>query len=155
MSDAKIDPGGGANLTAPHFHPAGEDAQPLPGDQLAAIPVAPRGSFVVLGYLDATSPKAGPGEKRIFARGGDGEPIVEVWLKADGSAVLVNALGSIELEPAGDCVINGVRIDVNGVVTSPTQIISPLMTVDGKELKNHEHAILGGSSAPGPTGPNT
>ena len=32
VSDVKVDSGGGANTTAQHFAPAGDDSHPLPDD---------------------------------------------------------------------------------------------------------------------------
>lgn len=155
VSDATIDPGGGANVTGEHFTDPGDDSQPLPEDYVAGMNVRRSGGSVAVGYIDpASDQKAGPGEKRIYARDDSGASVVEVFLKNDGTAVLSNALGSLTLLANGTFNINGVTIDANGSVVIPTgeSISSPSMVVDGKELKDHTHGgvTTGGSN----TGPN-
>jgi len=167
VSDVKVNPGGGANVTAQHFSTPGDDSHPMPGDYVATVPVQRTGSEVAVGYLDPLNePKALSGDKRIYARDADGVVIVEVWLKNDGTALTsnangsstlspdgsqkgVNANGSFELQANGNFVVNGVTIDTSGNVTIPTSL-----TLGGKEIAGHDHAIDSGSSAPGPTGPN-
>ena len=129
-------------------------------------------------------PKALKGDKRIYARDADtSETVVEVWLKNDGTATVTNSNGSVtlapdgstgvvtpsstfdceadgsiagvntngvfELQAGGDFVVNGVNIAADGSVTIPSSL-----TLNGKEIAEHDHAITGGSSAPGPTGVN-
>lgn len=172
ISDVKFDAGGGYNLTSEHFAPAGDDAHPLPSDFVAFLPIMATGRGVVVGYADpAAQQLAEPGEKRIYARDGDGVDVVHLWLKADGSAVLDNSVGSVtlgadgsiagangngsfELEAAGNFVVNGVTIDTDGNITSPASVSAPSVIADGKELTDHDHDIASGSSAPGPTGTN-
>lgn len=168
VSDVKVDPGGGANITAQHFAPTGDDAHPLPDDYAATMSVPRTGSEVAIGYIDPKNEqKAQPGDKRIYARDPeDGSTVVEVWLKNDGTALVSNAeasvevkpdgsisasnsAGSFELQAGGNFVVNGVTIDTSGKVTIPTSL-----TLGGKEIAGHGHAINSGSSAPGPTGPN-
>lgn len=89
VADVAIDPGGGANITAQHFGPAGDDAQPLPGDFVAAIDGTGSGAQTAVAYLDpANAGQAAAGEKRIYSRDGNGVPIAVVWLKADGTIEL-------------------------------------------------------------------
>lgn len=170
VTDVKVDPGGGFNRTATHSAPPGDDSFPLLEDQAVSVDVGGSGRQAIVGYMDVKNvPVAAAGEKRIYARDGDGATIVEIHLKADGEVVLLNAGGSFamkldgsikgqnangafELEAAGDFVVNGAVIDTTGKITSPTQIVSPLMTVDGKELKNHTHG--GVTTGAGVTGPN-
>jgi hypothetical protein len=172
VSDVTINPGGGFNKTADNFPPTGDDAVPLNSDYAVSVDVKGRGRQAIVGYLDPKNvPVAGAGEKRIYARDAAGDLIVEVHLKADGECVVLNgggsfsvkldgsqkgqnANGAYELEAGGDFVVNGAVIDTTGKITSPTQVVSPLVTVDGKELKDHTHPIASGSSSPGPTGPN-
>lgn len=179
VSNVKVDPGGGANITAQHFSAPGDDSHPLPDDYVATMPVQRTGSEVAVGYLDPKSEqKAQPGDKRIYARDpADGSVVVEIWLKNDGTAVTSNANGSVTLSPdgsikgtnsngsfelqaGGNFVVNGVTIDTSGNITSPATITAPTvvgstsLTAAGKEMAGHNHAITGGSSAPGPTGPN-
>lgn len=102
IADVKFDPGGGATLQGEHFAPPGDDSQPLPGDYPYAAPTARTGGFAVVGYLDPKNDqKAQAGEKRIYARDNAGASVVELWLKADGSAVLSNASGSVTLGADG------------------------------------------------------
>lgn len=168
VSDVKVNPGGGANVTAQHFSDAGDDSNPLPGDYVATMPVQRTGSEVAVGYLDPKNEqKSQGGEKRIYARDpADGTAVVELWLKNDGTALISNAgasvevkldgsikgansSGSFELEAGGNFVVNGVTIDTSGNVTIPASL-----TLGGKEIAGHDHDISGGSSAPGPTGAN-
>jgi hypothetical protein len=128
--------------------------------------------------------KSTAGDKRIYARdAATGEQVAEVWLKNDGTAATSNANGSAVLAPdgsttvttpastfeckadgsiagtngsgdfeltaGGDFVVNGVTIAADGTVTIPASL-----TLAGKEIAGHGHPITGGSSAPGPTGPN-
>ena len=60
----------------------------------------------------------------------------------DGSIQGVNGNGSFELEAGGDFLVNGVIIDVNGNITTPTKVTAAEMTVDGKELKDHVHNLV-------------
>lgn len=190
ISDVEIDPGGGPAITAEHYGPAGDDAHPLTTDYALAVGIPRTGGAAVAGYVDPiNTPKAQPGDKRIYARDSDtGVTVVEVWLKNDGTAMVFNANGSIilcpdggaiittpgstfdakadgsikgdngngsfELEVGGDFVVNGVRIDTAGNITSPTSVSAPSIVADGKELAGHDHPITSGSSAPGPTGAN-
>ena len=103
VSDVKSDPGGGPNTTSQHFQPAGDDAHPLPGDYVATSAAAGTGRETAVGYLDpANEQKATAGEKRIYARDPEsGDSVVEVWLKSDGTAVVVNTNGSVTLAPDG------------------------------------------------------
>lgn len=131
LSDAKCDPGGGAIRQVRHFQGAGDDSPPLPGDYAALVEVPQTGGFVAVGYVDPlTEQTAAPGERRLYARTADGAQIVELWLKADGSARLSNAGGYLELEAEGDVVGNGARMTRDGDV----------VTSDGVSLRRHTHA---------------
>lgn len=190
VSDVKLDPGGGANITSEHFADAGGDAFPLTTDYVIAVDLKRQGAASVVGYVDPINPpKSLEGEKRIYARDPTtGLVIVEVWLKNDGEATIFNANGSntlrpdggsvvttplstfdsdadgsiagvngngdFELQAGGDFVVNGVTIDTAGNITSPTSVSAPSVVANSKELAGHDHPIVGGSSAPGPTGPN-
>lgn len=102
ISDVKTDPGGGANVTAEHFAPAGDDAHPLPDDYVYAGRSPQRGRYAALGYVDtANQSKAGPGEKRIYSRDSSGIQKAETWLKDDGTVVSENDQGSTTLAPDG------------------------------------------------------
>ena len=136
VSDVKVDPGGGANVTAEHFSASGDDAQPLPGDYAVAIDVESSGRrLAAAGYIDSTNtPTAGPGEKRIYGRGASGAAVNQVFLKADGSILASNSLGAWELRADGFIDLNGVTIDPSGKVTIPNSL-----NLAGKEVAGHGH----------------
>jgi phage baseplate assembly protein gpV len=150
LSEVKLDPGGGPNVTAEHFSAPGDDAHPLPGDYVVHVAIQRSGGSAVVGYLDTNNDqKAAAGEKRIYARDSDGASIVELWLKNDGTAVLENENGSVTLAPNGDITldgaaitINGSSITVNGLTTINGAIISEageISTASGIDLDTHIH----------------
>jgi len=104
--EAKVNRGGGDTLTAGHFASPGDDAHPLPGDVVFVADDEGAGNTQIVGYVDPkTTPTAGAGERRIYSRSGPGIVAAEVWLKADGSLLLKNTLGSIALDPAGNVTV--------------------------------------------------
>lgn len=130
VSDVKCDPGGGANITAEHAAPAGDDSHPLPGDYAALSNAAGTGRKSAVGYFDPlNAPKALPGDKRTYARRADGTVAVEVWLKNDDSCVITNGAGSFELGADGTFTINGLRITPDG----------NLITASGVNVDGHGH----------------
>lgn len=148
VSDTKLDPGGGPNVTAEHFAGPGDDAYPMPGDYVLVVRTPQAGRQAAAGYVDPlNAPAAGLGEKRSYARGADGVAVVELWLKNDGAATLSNSNGRMHLQPNGDVVINGVTIYADGRVDVPASLV-----LNGRELNDHTHGGVesGGSS----TGPN-
>lgn len=169
ISDVKVDPGGGPNITAEHFSASGDDAHPLPGDYVALNTDSGSGRESAIGYLDPLNePKALPGDKRIYARDEDGTLISEIWLKNTGEALIsndngsvtlspdgsikgANANGSFELQAGGDFLVNSVKIDINGNVTIPTSL-----TLAGKEIAGHDHSQANdsGGNTESDTGPN-
>lgn len=178
VSDAEVNKGGGELITAEHYAPAGDDSFPLNTDYVLGISVRQTGRGAVIGYLDPrNAPKAEAGEKRTYARDpASGDVVVEFWQKADGSAILVNENGQIELDPEGAIdsrnengyatlradgtyEVNNVTIDPDGNIQTPVTIDaaqsvrSPSMVVSGRELAGHDHPITSGSSS-GTTGPN-
>jgi len=156
VSDVTIDPGGGANVTSEHFSDSGDDASPLPTDYAVYVSIPRQGGQVVVGYIDPINvPKSAPGDKRIRGRDKDtGADVCDVWLKNDGSIKAANALGYYELRADGVFEVNGVTIGTDGTITTPTGVVTPSAVVNGKEIAEHDHAIVSGSSQPGPTGPN-
>lgn len=105
VSDVTVDPGGGPNITAEHYASPGDDSYPMPDDFCLLVDTDGSGRENVAGYLDPlNTPKAGLGEKRIYARDPDGISVVEVWLKADGSAIMSNDNGSVLLRSDGGTV---------------------------------------------------
>lgn len=100
--EAKCDRGDGDGVTAYHFAPPGDDSQPLAGDDAFLSEDEGSGNVQALGYVDPTTePKAGPGEKRIYARSEPGTVACEVWLKADGTITVTNGTATFELAPDG------------------------------------------------------
>lgn len=159
VSDVIVNPGGGANITAEHFADPGDDSFPLTTDYAVAVQTIRKGGMALAGYVDPiNSPKAQAGEKRIYARDSGGASICEIWLKADGSILVSNDQGSIELASGGDINImnsgghitmasggdidlNGVTIDASGNVSMPA-----LLDVAGKDFATHTH--IGSPTAP-------
>lgn len=106
LSDVKVNPGGGPNITAEHFADAGDDSHPLVTDYVALNTDSGSGRETAIGYLDPLNePKAQPGDKRIYGRDAEsGAVVVEVWLKNDGTAIVSNDNGSVVLRPDGGTV---------------------------------------------------
>lgn len=130
ITDVKLNPGGGPNVTAEHFQPAGDDSPALPGDYGFAAPGPQAGRFAVVGYVDALNPPvAAPGEKRIYGRDLAGETVAAIWIKGDGTIRGENDLGWFELRTDGEFVANGARLTTTGDV----------VTSDGVSLRNHYH----------------
>lgn len=152
ISDSKVDPGGGANITAHHFSCPGDDSHPLPGDSVATSTSTGAGNEHAVGYIDtANEPEADEGEKRLYSRDSDGAVKAVVWLKNDGSVLIENGSGVIEMAAGGDVTINGVVIDTDGNITAPGEVSAkadlPLTKVG---LSTHLHP-----TAMGPTDPPT
>ena len=103
VTDVKVDPGGGPNITGENFQGAGEDAYPLKTDYPYISDDSGTGRESVLGYVDpVNTPTSQEGEKRIYARDpSNGAVIVEVWLRNDGTAIVFNDKGSVTLSPDG------------------------------------------------------
>jgi len=184
VSDVKIDPGGGANITGEHFAPPGDDSHPLKTDYVITSKLPRTGNEAIIGYIDPISePVALEGDKRIYGRDADGITKNQVWLKNDGSILSSNDNGSALLRPDGGTIIttpgstfdaaadgsikgingagsfelqSGGDFVVNGVtIKANGDVIMPnSLLLNGKEIDNHDHNITGGSSAPGPTGGN-
>jgi hypothetical protein len=118
VSEVKVDPGGGANVTAQHFAPPGDDSHPLPGDFVATTASPGSGNEHATGYVDpANEPQSGPGEKRIYARNGDGAVTAVVWLKSDGEVLVESVEGGSVIRIAPD---GGVHLgDASGAAKIP------------------------------------
>jgi len=107
MSDVKVDPGGGPNITPLHYSAPGDDSFPLTTDYAVASKITNSGGAAVVGYLDPINDaKSLEGDKRIYGR----DPatqlgVNEVWLQSDGSVVVSNANGSVVLRQDGGCVL--------------------------------------------------
>lgn len=150
--DAKVNLAPNINVTVDHFTSAGDDSIPMSSDYCALIARRDEGRFSSVGYIDPKNQqKSNIGDKRIYARDSNGDEIIELWLKNDGSAILSNGIGSIQLLANGTVNINGVTIDTSGNISTPASINTPSAIVNGKELAEHTHI----SASPGsPTGPN-
>jgi hypothetical protein len=107
VNDVKVNPGGNPNITAQHFSDPGDDSYPLPGDLVALNDDSGTGREYVAGYLDPNNQqKAQLGDKRIYGRNADtGQTVVEIWLKNDGTAIVSNNKGSVELLPNGGTIV--------------------------------------------------
>jgi len=164
ISNVKIDLGGGENKTAQHFSAPGDDSFPLITDYVLAADVPRNGGKAIVGYVDPINdPVAQEGDKRIYARDpATGVAVVSFWLKNDGSGIMSNAAGSIELQAGGTVVINGVTIDTTGNITTPAGITADTVNADAieadtslkvltLELAGHTHLA---GTPPGNTGPN-
>ena len=146
-SETTVDPGGGSNITADHFANPGDDSYPLDTDFAAVVSNGRTGGGAAVGYADPiTTKKAGPGEKRIYARDAAGAVVCEIWLQSDGTIVVQNDNGGMELAPNGSVNINGVIIDAAGDITAPGSLV-----LNGNELDGHLHLA---GTPPGDTGPN-
>ncbi len=180
LSDVKLDPGGGPNVTAEHFSAPGDDSYPLAGDYVVNVSIQRSGGSAVVGYLDPKNDqKAAAGEKRIYARKADGSSVVDLWLKNDGTAVLENANGKItlaadgsikgensngdiELASNGNITLNGAAITITGdsiTLTGATDINGATIstggevtTAGGVDLDTHVHGGVtpGGGTTSGP-----
>ena len=165
----KCDRGGGDNRLPEHFAGIGDDSVPLASDYAHLAPQAGTGRDSVVGYVDPKNlHKSQDGDKRIYARDANGDLIVELWLKNDGTAITenenatstvtpegaisgVNALGSFVLGTDGIFTVNGVTILPDGTITTPKQVVTPSLLVAGKELGGHDHPA---GEPPGNTGEN-
>jgi len=123
ISEVKLNPGGGNNITAEHFSDIGDDSRPLKNDYLVYVYLKRSGGMAVVGYLDTKNEqKANAGDKRIYSRNSDGDQVSEAWLKNDGSISLNNDNGSILLQANGEININGVRITTDGQIITAAGI---------------------------------
>ena len=148
VSDVKHDPGGGENQTGEHFQPANTDSVPLPGDYLVTVSVQRTGGEVVVGFIDPKQQQnAQQGEHRTYARNAEGEQVVELHLKSDGSAVLHNADGSVLLNADGSIVLTTPH-GVNTLATDGSVAFSngasintagDVLTAAGISLDKHVH----------------
>lgn len=102
--DVVVDPGGGANVTAPYYAPPGEDSPPLPGDYAALAEAPGRGEKSAVGFQDAKNAgKALDGEKRFYLRDEDGNELAEFYMSRTGLTIEVLDSGTlpITLKTAG------------------------------------------------------
>lgn len=89
------DLGGGDPVTMEVYGPAGDDSPPLPGDSVAALNTDEHAEQLsAVAYADELPKVAEPGEKRIYARGPDGELTAELHIRGDGSVTLESTSGA-------------------------------------------------------------
>lgn len=106
VPEVTLDRDGDETATAGHFAPPGVDAVPLPGDVAYAGDDVGAGAAQAVAYQDPTTPPvAAGGEVRLYSRSGPGVVAVELWLKADGTIVAANGLGSMALGPDGRVIV--------------------------------------------------
>lgn len=137
----RVDPGGGAAVTASQFAPAGDDSAPLKSDKLLLVEVPKSGVFCIVGYADTiNTPEALAGERKLYARNAGGTIMCSLWLKADGS-VHIEGAGSIVMEAGGNVVINGVTISPSGDISAPGSIegLGITDTTNNVTLGTHNH----------------
>lgn len=129
--EAKVDRGGGDNVTARHFSDPGDDSAPIEGDWCSISEAVGTGRQSAVGYYDAKNPaKSAPGEKRIYARDAAGAVVSEVWLKNDKTVIITNTAGIFTMAANGDVIINGVTITKAGDVK----------LANGVTLGTHRHS---------------
>lgn len=75
-----------------------------------------------------------------------------IRVSEDTSIDVENSSGYMRLGANGTINLNGVTISPDGTVVVPTKLTSPLIEVDGKELKDHKHS--GVQTGSGVSGPN-
>jgi len=96
------DKGYTAKVTAEQFGPAGDDSAPMAGDTVAIMEIGENGRSIIVGSIDVVNvPKAAAGEKRFYSRGALSVPMAEIWLKKDGTVVISNLAGKVELSATG------------------------------------------------------
>lgn len=150
VSDAKVDPGGGANVTAHHFACPGDDSHPLPGDYVATSSSPGSGNEHVTGYIDpGNEPQAAAGEKRVYARDGDGAVTAVVWLKNDGTVVIESPAGTPLLQVESDGTVRLGSASANKGVARNGDSVQVTIPMNALTL-----AVSGGN-AEGPASPLT
>lgn len=128
----RCDLGGEDSATADPFAPAGDDAPPLTGDDVALSEAPGAGGYQVTGFGDATDKKAAGGEKRIYARDPDGAPVAEVWCKGDGSISIeqLTSGASVLIDPEGNVRLGSASASVEVALASLVhQAIADMLTV--------------------------
>lgn len=142
ISESVVDQGGGVLTTVQHLSASGDDSPPLPEDPAACMSVPRSGGHVVVATVDTKNEGvAVAGEKRIYARDSDGVIVVSLHLKADGSAVLANANGAVELLADGNVHITG-NLTVDGEITAKASGTLPI------DLSTHKHGFTDADDNP-------
>lgn len=148
-------------IVVEHLAPPGCDAPPLPGDFVGTADGPGSGAQQAVGYHDPKNDgKAKPGENRQYARDANGAVIGWLWAKDDGTVVLENEQGKIELKPNGDSYASGnlkveKDLEVGGNLTVKGEIKADLEVTamaggPGVKVSTHLH-----NSPFGPVSPPT
>jgi hypothetical protein len=112
--DVQCDPGGGATVTAELYQGPGDDALPLPGDSVALQEGTGQGIEQAVGFSDGKNAgTAEGGERRLYGRSDEGDPVCEIHLKKNGR-ILIKVLktGGAPIDIESDGVINVKSPDV-------------------------------------------
>ncbi len=145
-----LDRGASDNITCDAFSAPCVDAVPADGDY--AITMRAHGRAVVTGYADVKNAGISKkGEFRAYARDANGTPVVEIHLKQDGTGILKNQNGQIEIQQNGTVVINGVIFDTSGNITTTGIVTANDITSSGisRSFNTHVHTdSMGGSTTP-------
>lgn len=147
VADVKANPGGGANVTAPHAEPANQTSRPLPQDLTVLVPVPGEGREVVVAFIDPKNLQdIAAGEHKTYARDAAGAQVCSVRM--------LNT-GAISIESTAPVNINGATVGTDGAISSPVSISAPSVVANGKELAGHAHPYTWTDPAgAGNTGPN-
>jgi len=92
-----------------HLQPLGDDSKPLSQDDGWSDRTNQSGGDVYFGAFDYENKIAEPGEKRMYARNSEGNPVNQVYLKKDGTIIIANDSYSKTINPDGSFVeTNGI-----------------------------------------------
>jgi hypothetical protein len=167
IEEIKVDSSGDAT-THDHYQPPGEDSPPLPGDYAVLVESDDgAGEEKIVGYSDPVNEGvAEPGERRQYARDADGNVVVSIHMKADGSLEISNENGSLTLEVdgsvsasgdlsvAGDLTVGG-SVIADGSVTAGADVVAGnAVPASAVHLLTHVHPTAG-TGAPSPPTPGT
>lgn len=134
VSDVKVDPGGGANVTAQHFASPGDDSWPLENDYVCLVPTQRENVNNAVGYVDPVNePVAQRGEKRIYARDADGAPVVETHLKNTGERITFNSACTVIQNPDGSVKI----FNDNGSIELKADGSTEITNTSGVTMQNN------------------
>lgn len=108
LNTVVVDLGGGEVITGEHFCNSGDDALPQIGDYAIVVGVD------IVGYIDYNTEFITlRGEKRIYARDADGALICSIYLQQDGTILVSNDSGSIEMSSSGVISLNEGNLEVD------------------------------------------
>lgn len=129
---ASVEEFAGDQRTVQVFGPCNEDFAPPENCKTVNIPLGRgRGFLVSVAYHNQQiAPVAIHGERRIYSTNQAGDAVMaEIFLKQDGTILVQNDNGNIELQPSGLVKANDAKILTDGDVE----------TSDGISLRNHTH----------------